>query len=131
MTIFKQKNWHITRFLPEILMIKESTSYKTSKKITHMWGRWTYLRISVWHLLVNLKNIYLLKKNCWSGPIKNVRILLFKMLYLFILGHPLPHPLQPGKSKFWKNVKIAWRCHHLIPAYQKSWSNVCFLRCKA
>ena len=37
--------------------------------------------ISVWHLLMNLKNNYLLKK-LWSGPTKNVRILIFTMLYL-------------------------------------------------
>ena len=40
-----------------------------------------HLRISVWHLLMNLKNNYLLK-NCWSGPIK-VRILIFTMLHFF------------------------------------------------
>ena len=35
---------------------------------------------SVWHLLMNLKNNYLLKK-LLSGLIKNVRILIFTMLY--------------------------------------------------
>ena len=40
------------------------------------------LRISVWHLLMNLKNNYLLKYG-WSGPIKNVKILIFSMLDFF------------------------------------------------
>ena len=41
-----------------------------------------HLRISVWHLLMNLKNNSLLN-NCWSGTIKNVRILIFTLLYFF------------------------------------------------
>ena len=47
-----------------------------------MWRRWAHLRIPVSNLLINLKNNYLLK-NCWSGPIKNVRILIFTMLHFF------------------------------------------------
>ena len=38
------------------------------------------LRTSFWHLLMNLKNNYLLKK-LLSGPIKNIRILIFTMMY--------------------------------------------------
>ena len=45
-----------------------------------MWGG-AHLRIYIWHLLKNLKNNCLLK-NCWSGPIKNARILIFTILYL-------------------------------------------------
>ena len=30
-----------------------------------------HFRISVWHLLMNLKKNY--QKNCWSGPIKNIK----------------------------------------------------------
>ena len=40
-----------------------------------------HLRISVWHLLMNLKNN--LFKNCWSGLIKNVRILIFTIMHFF------------------------------------------------
>ena len=40
-----------------------------------------HLRVFVWHLLMNLKNNYLLK-NCWSEPLKNIRIFIFTMLYL-------------------------------------------------
>ena len=40
-----------------------------------------HLRISVWHLLMNLKNNCLLKE-LWSGRIKNVRILIF-ITYFF------------------------------------------------
>ena len=43
-----------------------------------------YLRISFWHLLMNLKSNDLLKKT-WIGPIKNVRILIFTMLYFLII----------------------------------------------
>ena len=39
-----------------------------------------HLRISFWHLLMNLKNNYLLKK-CWNEPIKNKIISLFTMLH--------------------------------------------------
>ena len=60
--------------------------------------------ISVWHLLINLKNNYLLKKNCWSGPMKNVRILIFTMLYFL--------------KKIKKNT---WRYNYFTPVYQKSW----------
>ena len=42
----------------------------------------THLSISVWHLLMNLKNNYLLKKLLkWAN--KDVRILIFTMLYFF------------------------------------------------
>ena len=63
----------------------------------------TYLRNSVWYLWMNLKNNYLLK-NCWSGPIKNVRILIFTLLYFL--------------KKIKKNT---WRYHYFTPVYQKSW----------
>ena len=56
-----------------------------------------HLRISVWDLLMNLKNNYLSK----SGPTKNVRILIFTMLH------------------FLKNIKKNIR--YFTPAYQKSW----------
>ena len=39
-----------------------------------------YLPISFWHLLIKLKNNCLLKKLL---PIKNVKILIFAMLYFF------------------------------------------------
>ena len=40
-----------------------------------------HLKISFWHLLLNLKNKYLLKK-CWNGPRKSKIILIFAMLHL-------------------------------------------------
>ena len=39
-------------------------------------------------------------KNCWSGPLKNVRISLFTILYL---------------------KKNTWRYHHFTLVYQKFW----------
>ena len=67
----------------------------------------------VWHLLTNLKNNYLLK-NCSSGPIKNVRILVFKMLYLK------------------KIKKKTLRYYYFTPVYRKSWwYDLQFLRYRA
>ena len=40
-----------------------------------------HLRISFWHLLMNLKNNYLLK-NCTSRPAKK-KFIIFTMLYIF------------------------------------------------
>ena len=34
---------------------------------------WAHLRISVWHLLMNLKNDFLFLRNCSSGSIKYVK----------------------------------------------------------
>ena len=64
-------------------------------KIKHMWRRWAHLRISFWHLLMNLKNIIYLK-NCWSGPIKSEIILIFTMSHFFRK----------------KKKKINWRYHY-------------------
>ena len=61
-----------------------------------------YLKISAWHLLINLKTL-IYWKNCWSGPINHVRILIFTMLHLK------------------KTKKNTWRYHHFAPVYQKSW----------
>ena len=83
----------------------------TKITITNMWRRWAHLTISVWYLLVNLKNNYLLK-NCWSGTIKNVRILVFLMLYL----------------KNNDNKKSTWRHHYFTPVYETSWWYDQFLR---
>ena len=60
------------------------------------------LRISLLHLLITWKTtIYL--KNCWSGPMKNVRILIFTMLYL----------KKKNKEKY-------LRYHYFTPVYQTS-----------
>ena len=91
-----------------------------------------HLRIPAWHLLMNLKHNYLLKnhthvkkagctsefmfgiywwtwknyslKNCWSGPMKNVTILIFTMLYFFK-----------------KTKKTTWNYRYFTPVYLKSW----------
>ena len=68
-----------------------------------------HLRIYFWHFLINLNNNYLLK-NCWSGPIKNVRVLIFKMLYL-------------KKKKKKKNLKILL-FSTCVPTILKIWSTV-------
>ena len=42
------------------------------------------------------------------------------------------YPLQPAKSKFWKNEKSNCICYHFTHVYHKSWSyDICFLRYKA
>ena len=61
-----------------------------------------HLRISVWHLLMNLKNN--LFKNCWSGLIKNVRILIFTIMHCF--------------KKMKKNTR---RYHYFTYVNQKYW----------
>ena len=43
-------------------------------------------------------------KNCWSGPIKNVRILIFTMLYFLK-----------------KNKENTWSYRYFTPVYLKSW----------
>ena len=48
-----------------------------------------HLRISFRHLLMNLKNKYLLKNGC-SGPIKNKIILIFTMLHFFKKSRKTP-----------------------------------------
>ena len=72
------------------LFVKENAGYmkicclvqwKQKKSHTCKEGG-AHLRISVWHLLMNLKNKYLLKKTLLSGPIKNLRILIFTMLHV-------------------------------------------------
>ena len=62
-----------------------------------------YFRISVWDLLMNLKNNYLLK-NCCSGPIKNLRM----------------------GNGWLKNEKICWRYDHFtrVPKTKNIWGTV-------
>ena len=60
-----------------------------------------HLRISFWHLLMNLKNNYLLKKLLKWATKK--MILIFSML------------------NFLKKKKNTWRCHYFTIVYQKSW----------
>ena len=90
------------------LFVKENAGYmkiccllqwKQKKSHTCKEGR-AHLRISVSHLLMNLKNNYLWKKPLLSGPIKNLRILIFTMLHL-------------------KNEENCCRYHHFILMYQK------------
>ena len=121
---------------------------ETLIKITYMWRRWAHLRIPVSNLLINLKNNYLLK-NCWSGPIKNVRILIFTMLHFFKeikkntcyftlvyqkswwYAHSFTEignygsffafypPLKTWKIRILKKKKKCWRYHHFTNVHQK------------
>ena len=43
-----------------------------------------HLRISFWHLLMNLKNNYLLK-NCTSRPAKKKNYNIYNVIYIFFL----------------------------------------------
>ena len=48
-----------------------------------MWTRWDIPQNLILTFIDELeKQLFIEKKNCWSGPIKNVRILIFTMLYL-------------------------------------------------
>ena len=59
---------------------------------------------------MNLKNNFLLK-NCWSGPIKKISILIFTIYNL------------PGDLQF------TWRYYYFIAVYQQSsWFDLQFLR---
>ena len=93
------------------------------KKITHMW---TFVGIYWWTWKQLLKNY-------WSGPIKNVRILIFTMLYFLkqrktlgdiIILHLCTKNLDMMYSS-WdieceKMKKNCWRYHHFTHVYQKS-----------
>ena len=86
-----------------IQFISEGPSFSSLKDVkkSHTFQEGgAHLRISIWHLLMNLKNNYLLKK-LLSRPIKSVRILI----------------LQCGIKK----TKNPWRYHYFTPAYQISW----------
>ena len=47
---------------------------------------------------------------CMAPEIHNETERIF--CYFAYFFPPLLLPLQPGKSKFWKNEKITWICHH-------------------
>ena len=90
----------------------EFAGYQNSIKKSHICeeGGGAHLRISVWHLLINLKNNYLLQKLLeWTNKICksfNIYNVVFK-----------------------KIEKKTWRYHYFTPAHQKSWSyDLLFLR---
>ena len=59
-----------------------------------------HLRISVWHLLLNLKNNYLLK-NWWSGPKKRCKILTLMLYFFKIEKHTLRYDFAHVYLKSW------------------------------
>ena len=77
-----------------------------------------HLRITVWHLLMNLKNNYLLK-NCWSGPIKNIRILIFtkkKDYFTPVYQKSYSYDLQFLRYRMWQNeIGICGSFFALLP----------------
>ena len=74
---FQEMDFRRTVFLS--CLVKKAYKNKNKKSHTCEAGG-THLRISLWNLLMNLKNNYLLKKLLkWVN--KNVRILIFTMLY--------------------------------------------------
>ena len=92
----------------------EFAGYQNSIKKSHICeeGGGAHLRISVWHLLINLKNNYSLKKllkwankKCKNFNINNVVF----------------------KKKIKKN---SWRCNYFTPLHQKSWYDLQFSRYK-
>ena len=91
----------------------EFAGYQNSIKKSHICeeGGGAHLRISVWHLLINLKNNYLLQKLLeWTNKISksfNIYNVVFKK----------------------KIEKKTWRYHYFTPTYQKSWwYDLLFLR---
>ena len=104
------------------------TIRSTQKSQTYEEGA-AHLRISFWHLLMNFKNNYLLKKLLkWANNVPQITII-WCMIFeiwgstdrIFCRFRPcfllLPH-LQPKKSTFWKNEKSAWRYHHFKQEYK-------------
>ena len=81
------------------------------EKIIHMW-RWDTPQNFSLAFIDELEKQIFIKKDCWSGPIKNVRILIFTVLY------------------FLKKIKKKpWRYHYFTPGYQISWwYNLWFMR---
>ena len=101
-----------TELLVKLKSVRFLWIFSQQKLHTCKEGR-AHPRISVWHLLMNLKNNFLLKKNCWSGPVKNTSILIFTK------------NLKSNK----KIKKNTWRYHYFRPVYQQSsWYDLQFLR---
>ena len=76
-----------------------------------------HLRITVWHLLMNLKNNYLLK-NCWSGPIKNIWILIFtkKKIISHLCTKNLTHMIYSSWDIECDRMKLVF-VGHFLPFY--------------
>ena len=71
------------------------------KKITNMWKKWGTPQNFFLAFIDELEKQLFIKKNFWSGPIKNIRTLIFTMLYF--------------KKKIKKNT---WRYHYFTSAHQ-------------
>ena len=87
------------------------TYLKTKNKKSHTCEGGAHLRISAWHLLMNLKNNYLLIKKLltWTNK-KSKNSNIYNIL----------------------KKKNTWKYHYFKPAYQKSWYDLQlqFLRCR-
>ena len=97
----KNKNLVIKNMIPEFWVYTEKYCLyrKNSFIYTHKWRRWDTLQNFCLAFIDELE-----KQHCWSGPIKNVRTLIFTMLHFF--------------KKIKKNT---WRYHYFTTVYQKSW----------
>ena len=56
-----------------------------NNKITHMWRRWGTPQNFFLAFIDELEKQLFIKKNCWSGPIENIRILIFNNGDIIIL----------------------------------------------
>ena len=124
-------------------------SHSLTKKLHTCEEGGAHLRISFWHLLMNFEKPE--KSEFWKNEKKLLEISSFYTCVpkttiiwgtvpeirseteLFaILGHFLPFytpSLTSQKTKFSKNEKSIWRCHHFKLVQQKTWSyDVCLLR---
>ena len=81
------------------------------KKITNMWRRWgtphNFLLVFINELWKTLKNQNLekMKKNCWRYHHST-------HVYQKPQSYDIQFQRYGEKTKFWKNVKSIWRCHH-------------------
>ena len=67
-----------------------------------------------WKILLEISSFYMCTKNhnnlmysSWDTEWDGQNFLSFSAIFW-----PFYPPKQPGKSKFWKNEKSTWRCHH-------------------
>ena len=74
--------WYVKKFSWEKFPKLPGTWLGDEKiKITQMWRRWGMPQNLFLVFINEIEKQLFIKKSCWSGPIKKVRILIFTMLY--------------------------------------------------
>ena len=71
------KGAFLTKFFSKVRKVSNA------EKITHMWRRWGTPQNFFLAFIGELEKQIIIKKNCWSGAIKNKIILIFTMLHFY------------------------------------------------